>query len=246
MDQTPYFLYLAGIFLAAVVGAIPPLVGKWSDRQLHRFVALGAGVFLGAVFFHLVPESVATYPGVLTELSLLSGFMLVLFVERVLVRHRHVDCEEQELHRHQVMSLSAFLGLSLHSLMAGLALGAGLTRSGSSLIIFLAIVSHKSVAAFSLATVFRLAALPSRRVLTLLLIFALITPLGALISLPLLNVLTEVHLAIPNSLAAGSFIYVATMDLLPEAFHDDKKRLGTFIFLSLGIALMWGLRLLGL
>lgn len=245
MDLTLYFLYLAGIFLAAVVGALPPMLGHWSDRQLHRFVALGAGVFLGAVFFHLVPETLGDSPGILTEVSLLSGFMLVLFVERVLVRHRHVDCKEQDLHRHQVMGMSAFVGLSLHSFMAGLALGAGLTKSGSALIIFLAIVSHKIVAAFSLATVFRLAEMPPRRLRILIAIFALITPLGALISLPLLNVLTEVHLSIPNSLAAGTFIYVATMDLLPEAFHDESKRLGTFIFLSIGIALMWGLRLLG-
>jgi zinc transporter ZupT len=129
--------------------------------------------------------------------------------------------------------------------MTGLALGAGLSHSGSAPIIFLAIVSHKSVAAFSLATVLRLSELSSRRSWAYLVAFAIITPLGALISMPLVNTLTEVHLTIPTALAAGTFIYVATMDLLPEAFHDQNQRIGTFIFLSIGILLMLGLDLLG-
>ncbi len=245
MDIFGYSLYLGGIFLAAVLGALPPLLGQWNDRQLHRFVSFGAGIFLGAAFFHLIPETLTVYPGVLTNFTLLSGFMLMLFVERVVVRHRHRDCDEEVLHRHQVVSLSAFIGLSLHSLMTGLALGAGLSHSGSAPIIFLAIVSHKSVAAFSLATVFRLSDLSFRQNLAYLAVFAGITPIGALLSLPLMNVLTEAHLSIPNSLAAGTFIYVATMDLLPEAFHDQNRRIGTFIFLSIGILLMLGLNLLG-
>ena len=244
MDILGYSLYLGGIFLAAVLGALPPLLGHWSDRQLHRFVAFGAGTFLGAAFFHLIPQALDVYPGLLTNFTLLSGFMLMLFVERVLVSHRHPDGNTAVLHRHQVMSISTFIGLSLHSLMTGLALGAGLSRSGSAPIIFLAIVGHKSIAAFSLATVFRLSALSSRRSLVYLAVFAVITPIGALLSLPMMSVLTEVHLTIPNSLAAGSFIYVATMDLLPEAFHDQNRRVRTFIFLSIGILLMLGLGLL--
>lgn len=246
MDFLSYSLYLGGIYLAAILGALPPLLGQWSDRQLHRFVAFGAGIFLGAAFFHLIPKTLGVYPGVLTNFALISGFMLLLFVERVVLRHRHPDCDEELLHRHQVVSLSTFIGLSLHSLMTGLALGAGLSHGGSAPIIFLAIISHKSVAAFSLATVFRLSELPSRRSLAYLAVFAGITPIGALLSLPLMNVLTEAHLTIPNSLAAGTFIYVATMDLLPEAFHDQDRRIGTFIFLSIGILLMLGLDLLGI
>ena len=239
---------LAGIFLAAVLGALPPLLGRWSDRQLHLFVAFGAGTFLGAVFFHLIPETIAAQPGlsglsggqtgVLTNFMILNGFMVVLFVERVLVRHRHHDCDDVAEHRHQVVGISAFIGLSIHSLMAGFALGASFVAPRLALVIFLAIVSHKSVAAFSLATVFRLSNIPLRRALAMLAVFALCTPAGALLSLPLISTLSEIHITIPTALAAGSFIYVATMDLLPEAFHDTRKRLGPFVALSIGILVM--------
>ncbi len=243
---------LAGILLAAVIGALPPLLGRWSDRQLHLFVAFGAGVFLGAVFFHLIPETIAAQPDlsglsggqtggltdVLTNFMILNGFMVVLFVERVLVRHRHHDCDDEAEHRHQVVGLSAFIGLSIHSLMAGFALGASFVAPRMALVIFLAIVSHKSVAAFSLATVFRLSNIPLKRALLMLAAFALCTPVGALLSLPLVHTLSEIHITIPTALAAGTFIYVATMDLLPEAFHDTRKRLGPFVALSIGILVM--------
>jgi len=229
---------LAGILLAAILGALPPLLGRWSDRQLHLFVAFGAGVFLGAVFFHLVPETIADQPNVLTNFMILNGFMVVLFVERVLVRHRHHDCDEVAEHRHHVVGISAFIGLSIHSLMAGFALGASFVAPRMALVIFLAIVSHKSVAAFSLATVFRLSDIPRKRVLVMLAVFALCTPIGALLSLPLIHRLSDLHVAIPTALAAGSFIYVATMDLLPEAFHETQKRFSTFVALSIGILVM--------
>ena len=245
---------LAGILLAAVLGALPPLLGRWSDRQLHLFIAFGAGVFLGAVFFHLIPETIASQPDlsgpgrpgngetgltdVLTNLMILNGFMVILFVERVLVRHRHHDCDDVAEHRHQVIGISAFIGLSIHSLLAGFALGASFSAPRMALVIFLAIVSHKSVAAFSLATVFRLSNIPLKRALAMLAVFALCTPVGALLSLPLIHALSEIHVTIPTALAAGTFIYVATMDLLPEAFHDTRKRLGPFVALSIGILVM--------
>jgi len=229
---------LMGILLAAVLGALPPLLGRWSNRQLHLFVAFGAGVFLGAVFFHLIPETMAAQPSVLPDFMILNGFMVVLFVERVLVRHRHHDCDKEAEHRHQVVGISAFIGLSIHSLLAGFALGASFVVPRMALVIFLAIVSHKSVAAFSLATIFRLSNIPLKRALAMLAVFALCTPVGALLSLPLINTLSKVHITIPTALAAGTFIYVATMDLLPEAFHDTRKRLGPFVALSIGIFVM--------
>ena len=238
MVSIPPYLALLGIFLAAIIGALPPLLWHWSDRQLHLFVSFGAGVFLGTVFFHLIPETVTMESGLLNEFMLLNGFMVALFVERVLVRHTHHDCDDQSAHRHQVVGMSALIGLSIHSLTAGFALGASFSTPSLAFVIFLAIVSHKTVAAFSLATVFKLSEIPLKRAVLMLALFAACTPLGALISLPLVHLIRDIHLTVPTALAAGTFIYVATMDLLPEAFHNTRKRFATFFTLSIGILLM--------
>lgn len=239
MFSIPPSIALFGIFLAAIVGALPPLLWRWSDRQLHLFVAFGAGVFLGTVFFHLIPETITNEPSMLNKFMLLNGFMVALFAERVLVRHAHHDCDDKAEHRHQVVGISAFIGLSIHSLMAGFALGASFSAPNLAFVIFLAIISHKTVAAFSLATVFKLSEIPLKHGLFMLAAFTVCTPLGALISIPLIHVLRDIHLTIPTALAAGTFIYVATMDLLPEAFHNTHNRLATFIALSIGIFVMF-------
>ncbi len=236
---------LLGLVLAAVVGALPPLLGRWSDRQLHLFVAFGAGVFLGAVFFHLVPEAMAHQPDLLTNAMILIGFMTVLLVERVLVVSRQVEGELPGGQRHHIVGLSTFVGLSLHSLAEGFVLGASLIAPQLALVLFLAVLSHKPVEAFSLASVFKLSGIPLRRSLRLLAIFAACTPVGVLLAVAVLHSLEVIHTSIPAALAAGTFIYVATMDLLPEAFHNPQNRLGTYVGLAAGILFMLVIAALG-
>ena len=229
---------LLGILLASVLGALPPMLGRWSDRQLHLFIAFGAGVFLGAVFFHLVPKAIANHPGNLTNAMILLGFTVVLLVERVVLGRPQSSDEGLGQQRHHVLGISAFVGLSLHSLTEGFALGTGVAAPQLAAVLVLAIMSHKAVAAFSLATVFRLSNIPRKQAVIMLGVFAGLTPLGALLSALLVNALSLSQTAIPTALAAGTFIYVATMDLLPEAFHTGQKRLITFAALSLGIFAM--------
>lgn len=44
------------IFVVALLGGCLPLMFRWSDRVKHSILALSAGIFLGAVFLHLLPE----------------------------------------------------------------------------------------------------------------------------------------------------------------------------------------------
>lgn len=229
---------LAIIFAAAVIGAIPPLLGKWNNRQLHLFIAFGAGVFIGAVFFHLIPEAMTGSPDILTNFMVLTGFMIVLIVDRLIVPRLSAASADEGVNRHLAVSLSAFAGLSIHSLVAGFSLGAGLVSPQVAFVIVLAIISHKTIAAFSLATMLRLSNIPLKRSILLLAVFSSLTPIGALVSYFMFTTFNEAHYAIPTALAAGSFLYVASMNMLPEAFHYSESRLGPLLALSAGIAVM--------
>lgn len=226
------------IFAAAVVGAIPPLLGKWDNRQLHLFIAFGAGVFIGAVFFHLIPEAMTGSPGSLTNFMVLNGFMIVLTVDKIIVPRLSLSSSDEGANRHLAVSLSAFAGLSIHSLVAGFSLGAGLVSPQMTFVIVLAIIAHKTVAAFSLATMLRLSNISLKRTIILLAVFSAITPIGALASYFLFSSFNETHYAIPTALAAGSFLYVASINMLPEAFHHSDRRLGPLLALSAGIVVM--------
>ena len=76
-------LYTAGIFTVAIAGALPPLFKKWSSRQLHLFIAFGAGVFLGAIFLHLLPDAIILGSSSTASAMVLLGFVLILLVELV-------------------------------------------------------------------------------------------------------------------------------------------------------------------
>jgi zinc transporter ZupT len=79
----------------------------------------------------------------------------------------------------------------------------------------------------------------------LLVLYSLMTPIGGLLSLPLIEALENINLSIPTGLTAGTFLYVATLDLIPEAFHGGKDRIWPFVWLTIGIFVMLGIKLLG-
>jgi zinc transporter ZupT len=238
-------LYTLGIFSISILGAILPLFRQWSDQQLHRFIAFGAGVFLGAIFLHLLPDTMAEASGILAGSMILTGFLIILLVERIILGSHNVKCGDDCDHRHEIVGVIAMIGLSVHSLTAGFGLGVGMTEPALGLIIFVAILAHKATASFSLATIFKLANYSRKKNMILILLFSMMTPLGALLSLPFIDSLRDVSLAIPTGITTGTFLYVATIDLLPEAFHDNENRITRFCWLMAGIILMYFIKMGG-
>src|SRR5262249_12620383 len=115
--------------------------------------------------------------------------------------------------------------LSIHSLLEGLALGAQ-RELGSALVIFAAILAHKSMEGFALGvSLARSAAVP--RAGALLALFAVATPVGIVAGATVGALQGPVSLACEAtflSLAAGTFAYVATLDILREEFHEPGGR----------------------
>lgn len=95
--------------------------------------------------------------------------------------------------------MAAFLGLVVHSLTAGFALGVGaLGDERTGFVMFFAIIAHKAVGAFSLATVLRLSSFTIGRSVKLLLTFSVMTPLGAFLAYPLVTELRSASTEIPT------------------------------------------------
>ena len=49
-------LDLLFVFVTALAGGFLPLLVRWDGRRLHLALALSTGIFLGAVFLHLLPS----------------------------------------------------------------------------------------------------------------------------------------------------------------------------------------------
>lgn len=130
-------------------------------------------------------------------------------------------------------STSAFssftLGLVIHAVSDGIALGASSTSPSLSLIIFFALLIHKAPAAFGLSTILlQHTNLSHRAVRTHLAIFSLASPVGAVMTWLVAHTLLASHHADESStnfrtgvlllFSAGTFLYVAV-----HAMHEHDR-----------------------
>jgi zinc and cadmium transporter len=234
--------YSVVIVAGSLLGALVPLFTRREKWQVG-FLAFAAGVMFGAAFFDMLPEAFRT-GGYAVFSWLPLGFALMFLLERYVLAHACEEPPEFATHAHGPMGLTAFLGLSAHTLFDGLALGSSAAEQ-IGLTAFVAIVAHKIPASLSLATILRSEGRSRTRVLVLAGVFGLMVPLGALIYFGLDRVLPYAGFA-PRALAfsAGTFLYIAVSDLLPHVNrHKHHGRAGHVAAFLVGLFVMFGLGL---
>lgn len=155
--------------------------------------------------------------------------------------------------RHNLSWLGVFVGLSLHTLLDGIALGASLRADALhgfptmliGLSTFVAILLHKPLDAISITALMRAGNWPSRTQLLVNATFALMCPLGALLFLLGTNVLVEQQSQIIGTalaFSAGVFLCISLSDLLPEMEFHSHHRVPLSIALLAGVGLAWSIR----
>ncbi|XP_017265010.1 zinc transporter ZIP9 [Kryptolebias marmoratus] len=155
--------------------------------------------------------------------SLVLGFVFMLLVDQIGSSHVH-NTEDPESARVTSSKITTTLGLVVHAAADGVALGAAASTSQTSvqLIVFVAIMLHKAPAAFGLVSFLMHAGLERNRIRKHLLVFALAAPLLAMITFLGLSQSSKEALSNINAtgvamlFSAGTFLYVATVHVLPE------------------------------
>lgn len=170
--------------------------------------------------------------------------------------HDHDDGHEHAHHAHTLAEKSAqqlswvgtALGLTLHSLLDGLALGAAVAASAAGaglagLGTALAVILHKPFDAMAVSTLMTAggSSRSSRHLLNVL--FSLATPLGVALFYVSANHIATSHavfLGCALAFCAGTFLCIASSDLLPELqFHShDRLKLSIALLLGVGIAVL--------
>ncbi len=227
-------LYLPTLIFISLVGGFLPLLKELSQKTLALLLSFSAGVLLGAVFFHMIPEAGRILDDRLGW-AVLGGFLLIFVLERFVFVHA---CEERDCDIHQ-MGIPAFLGISLHSLLDGVALGAGLLIPQLGPVVLLAVIIHKMPDGISISSILLTAGWNRRSVGVLNLLFSLTTPLGALIAYLFLSTVAEESVALAIGISAGTFLAIATADLLPQVHRIDERNPMTLIFLLGGLGVSW-------
>jgi len=157
-------------------------------------------------------------------LALVAGFVLMLLVDQ-LAQHRSVSGDAEAGGSVQPRyKITATIGLVVHAAADGVALGAasGSSHTDVQFIVFVAIMLHKAPASFGLVTFLLHEGLDKSRIRKHLLIFALSAPIAAVITFIFITQgghesLTSLHTTgVLLLFSAGTFLYVATVHVLPE------------------------------
>ncbi|XP_014248343.1 zinc transporter ZIP9 isoform X1 [Cimex lectularius] len=152
-------------------------------------------------------------------LSLVLGFVIMLLIDQVFTSHtRDVEGGGGK------PKLTATVGLLVHSAVDGVALGAAATTTHTEveLIVFVAIMLHKAPAAFGLVSFLMHEGLDRKRIKRHLLIFSLSAPIMSLFTYFCISQEGKEKLSMLNAtgiamlFSAGTFLYVATVHVLPE------------------------------
>ena len=238
MELVVLIAFVVAVSLGA--GLLPQaLATRITSRGLSDLTGLASGLLLASAFLVVVPEGfhlAATGSGrfdldpVVLGLAALAGFVLLLLLEGFGIGHavheEHHDHEEGHGHEHVHHPGSgglAAIGLSVHALADGLAIGAAWAsgETSLSLLVALAVVVHRIPAALSLG-VFLLHQPGGRRTAVRgLLWFTVATPVALVASALVLDGADESILALVLLFSAGTFVYVATVDTLP-AIHNPQ------------------------
>ena len=217
------------LFLTALA-MVSTLVGGYvavsARRRLHLMLGLGAGVLLGAVFFDLLPESLALGEtigwGPRAILGVTAcGFVAFYLLERIILFHAcpEGDCDN-EAHRH--VGRVGALGLIGHSVMDGAAIGAAtMVNWHTGLLVALAVVAHDSSDGLNTVLLATRGERARRADLVLLALDAAAPVAGGLLALAARPSATT--LAVFLAGASGLFLYTATSDLLPEAHRRSPS-----------------------
>ncbi|XP_017000291.1 zinc transporter ZIP9 [Drosophila takahashii] len=219
---------LVGSYLA---GSIPMLM-KLSEEKLKCVTVLGAGLLVGTALAVIIPEGIRSLymgngrPQDLTPehqdysqtigLSLVLGFVFMMLVD-ISQRKSNVGSDKKN-------NATLTLGLVVHAAADGVALGAAATTSHQDveIIVFLAIMLHKAPAAFGLVTFLLHEKVDRQQIRRHLALFSLSAPLLTILTYfgigqeqkETLNSVNATGIAMLFS--AGTFLYVATVHVLPE------------------------------
>lgn len=230
------------VVFITIISGVYPFIKKIKTQKGHGFPlgeSLAVGIFLGAALIHMLSDASTDFYQLNFNYPLAFFLAGITFLFFLLLEHIG-----REIHQHHgaqnTFAILAVLMLSIHSFLAGAALG--VTESFSlSLIILLAILAHKWAASFALAIQINKADFKVRTGIVLFAIFVLMTPLGIILGTLATRYLNVYPLITPifASLAAGTFLYLGTLHGLERAVMIKQCcSLKNFLLVILGFFIM--------
>jgi len=106
-------------------------------------------------------------------------------------------------------------------------------------VVLLAVIVHKMPDSMSISSILLAAGWNRRKVAILNLLFSLTTPIGALLAFLFFRSLAPENVAFAIGISAGTFLAIATADILPQVHRIEQRNPTTLLFLLAGLSVTW-------
>lgn len=225
------------LFSSSLLGGLAIFLFKKDNTNRLKLVLSFSGAYLFAItVLHLMPDVYSSNNSQI-GLFILGGFLLQIFMEQFSegIEHGHIH---KHSHQHVVFPIGIMISLCLHAFLEGMPLAQGQHQE-----LVYGIALHHIPAAFALGSVLSGNKLSKGRISGLLILFALMSPLGYWLSFEIGqgsvgNI--EVYFDQIMAVVIGIFLHISTT-ILFESSVDHKFNLKKVIAVLFGI----GIALLG-
>ncbi len=247
------------VVLFALVAGGAGLVGvwlmyrheAWARRHTGELITFASGLLVAGSLLYLLQEATDKVGPTAAMGWALAAFVALYVAENHFLPHPHARDEHphardqhDDRHRQVAVGRSAVLGLALHAVLDGVAVGAGFSASFvTGGVIVSLVVSHKLPVGIASMSALYHSGEPAGPAVRYSSLVALLTPVAVLVSYALFRGASEPLLGAVVAAAGGSFLYVGAADLLPEGQASGLRR-NTLLFL-LGVAVIVLLLTLG-
>lgn len=208
------------------------------NKGVKFLVSFAAGALLGDVFIHLIPEmAVEGNLNFNVSISILVTIVGFFILEKYLHWHHHHegDAAEHALHPFVFTNLA---GDAVHNIVDGMIIGAAyLVSIEVGIATTIAVILHEIPQEIGDFGVLVYGGLSRAKALFYNFISALSALIGTILVLALGP--TEELVSVFLAMGIGSFIYIASSDLIPAIHREKEKVFSQFVSFILGIVVMF-------
>lgn len=208
---------ISGITGTGIGGLIAFFVGKdVSNRVLGTILEFSAGLMTAVVCFELVPEAVKIAGLNLTMIGVMLGILIIIIIDDF-VKQLNIVKNTRGNSNLLRAGILVSIGLALHNLPEGFAVGSGFEASitlGITLTVIIAI--HDIPEGIAMALPMKLGGFSAQKAFLLTILSGVPMGMGALIGAALGHV-SQQFVAICLGFAGGAMLYVIFGELIPES-----------------------------
>lgn len=242
------YSFLAGT--STVLGVVALLIVRNPGKKLlSTILGFAGGIMLAISLFELMPRALELGSMTSAVVGVILGAAMMLILDTI-IPHSHmsgsedivVENPEKLKELDNPMKRTGYLillGIALHNIPEGLAIGAGLEASEElGIVIAIAIALHNIPEGLAIAGPLKAGGVPIGKIFLFILAAGLMTPVGTAIEMIFLAI-SPVFISGSLAFAAGAMIYIVHDELVPQAneMHNHLANVGIILGILVGFAI---------